>query len=620
MCGIVGAVSPRGVPVDLIDAARDRLAHRGPDAAGTWAGEFAALGHRRLSIIDLSAEADQPFASDDGRFVLTFNGEIYNHRQLRRELEQRGRRFHTTSDTEVLLHAFAEWREACLPKLSGMFAFAIWDCEERSLFCARDRVGEKPFYYASLGDTFVFASELKALCDWPGFRREIDYSAIVDFLTLGFVAEPKTAFVHGATLPAGQWMRVHVDEGRHRLDGPHVWWDLEFAPDRDERDWESAIRAALGRAADEMTFADVPLGVFLSGGVDSSCVVAAAAGHGHAIRTFTIGFAEAGYDERPYAARVATVLGTGHTERLVDIEDVEAVRETLLWHFDEPFGDYASIPMYELCRATRRDITVALSGDGADELFGGYRKYARLALRERLSHPLARASVSAGSRVAGALGLRGRISDRLRVHAGDATTMLTDTLVTGFPPAMLRHAARGPLLEVASMYGPADVVAPLLERAAPADVGLLNAMRYLDVKLTLNGDMLVKLDRASMAVALEVRPVFLHRDVIDVARRIPPELLASRREPKRLLKATARGWLPSDIIDRPKHGFALPLPVWLRMDGAEAVGVHELHATRDLLDLQFVENAVTEHRNTSLDATAVLYRVGLLERWLDMWG
>jgi asparagine synthase (glutamine-hydrolysing) len=620
MCGIVGAVSPRGVPVDLIDAARDRLAHRGPDAAGTWSGPIAALGHRRLSIIDLSAEADQPFESEDGRFVLTFNGEIYNHRQLRRELEQRGRRFRTTSDTEVLLHAFSEWREGCLPKLSGMFAFAIWDCEERSLFCARDRVGEKPFYYASLGDTFVFGSELKAISDWPGFRREIDYRAIVDFLTLGFVAEPKTAFVSGHTLPAGQWMRVHVDDGGHQVDGPHGWWDLEFDPDRNERDWEAAIRAALAGAAREMTYADVPLGAFLSGGVDSSCIVAAASSHGHAIRTFTIGFAEADYDERPYAARVAAALGTSHTERLVAAEDAEGIRETLLWHFDEPFGDYASIPMYHLCRATRRDITVALSGDGADELFGGYRKYARLALRERLSHPLARASVSAGTRVASALRLHGRLPDRLRVHAGDATTILTDTLVTGFTPAMLRRAARGPLLDAARAYGPADVVAPILERAAPDEVGLVNAMRYLDLKLTLNGDMLVKVDRASMAVALEVRPVFLHREVIDLARRIPPEQLAAPRAPKRLLKAAARGWLPSDIVDRPKHGFALPLPSWLRMSGADAVGVHTLHATRDLIDVQFFEDALGQHRTTTVDATAVLYRVGLLERWLDMWG
>jgi asparagine synthase (glutamine-hydrolysing) len=617
MCGIVGALSDRRVDGALLERMRDRLAHRGPDAAGLWSSSDGriCLGHRRLSIIDLSPDANGPFPSADRRFVVTFNGEIYNFRALRRELERAGVVFRTRSDTEVLVEAFRRWGEACLERLSGMFAFALWDEETQRLFCARDRAGEKPFYYASTSRSFVFASELKALLPWPGFRRELDHAALADFLTFGFVPDPKSIWEGARKLPPGHAMWVELGADGPRAGQPWPWWDWQLHTGGED-DWEERIRDALAAAAVEMSYADVPVGAFLSGGVDSSSVTAALSRAGQPVHAFTVGFDDADFDERPFAREVAALTRTPHTERTVRPDDVEHVfRDTVLWHFDEPFNDHSYLPTYYVCREARRSITVALSGDGGDELFAGYPKYTRVARRHgierRLTRPVTQL-VAAGAHAV----LPWR--ERLAPYLQGPGEMLATTLATAHPMDELRAAARGGLAETLEDYDPMDAVAAYLAKAPPEEVGLVNAMRYLDFKLTLAGGILVKVDRASMAVSLEVRPVFLQRGMLDVAGALPPDRLADRREPKKLLRSSLRGWLPDSILDRPKAGFAMPLGRWLRGDlqGLTAVGDGPLG---ELLDPAYVRATAKAHLAGVREETARLHSLVFLEHWLEKW-
>jgi asparagine synthase (glutamine-hydrolysing) len=624
MCGIVGALAPDPVDLDWVARMRDEVAHRGPDHAGIWRGEDGriCLGHRRLAIIDLDVEANQPFHSHDGRFVLTFNGEIYNYRSLRAELQRDGAVIRTKSDTEVLLEAFRRWGERSLERLSGMFAFAIWDRESRRLFCARDRAGEKPFYYAVSGGAFIFGSELKALTAWPRFERRLHHPGVIDFLTLGFVADPKTIWEGCYKLPAAHAMWVDWrPDGPPVVEAPRSYWDLTFDPDTTRADWSDQIRAALTGAAQEMAVSDVPLGTFLSGGVDSSAVTAALSRAGIPPRTFTIGFAEAGYDERPYARAVAQRYQTLHTERVVDAGDVGSVLQKLIWHYDEPFNDYSYLPTFYLCREARRQITVALSGDGGDELFAGYGKYQRLRIRQTAGRLLpawaGRLTAAAADRV---LAADSRARRTVAHYGRDARAALADMLMLGFTPSALRAAARGPLAEALRHYDPRDTVEHHLRQAPPERVGLVDAMRYLDLKLTLGGGILVKVDRASMAVALEVRPVLLHRDVMLLAGRIPAHRLAHFRSSKVALKDAMRPWLPSEILDRPKMGFAMPLGRWLTSPTDRLFGAAPPKArTTELLEPELMGRLQDRHARGVTDHTARIHSLVLLERWLNLW-
>lgn len=621
MCGIAGAVSRRHVDAEILERMRDLLVHRGPDAAGSWASEDgrACLVHRRLAIIDPTPDADQPFVSGDGRYAVTLNGEIYNFRSLRAELEQAGASFRTRSDTEVLLEAYRHYGERCLDHISGMFAFAIWDEERRTLFCARDRAGEKPFYYAVIGDAFVFASELKALLCWPGFRRELDPSALVDFLTFGFVPDPKSIWVGASKLPPAHTLTVELNRDLLRVQPPRPYWDLVFDPDGSVEDWGSCVRESLIESAREMSYADVPVGAFLSGGIDSSSVTAALTYAGHDVRTFTIGFEDADFDERRYARKVAAAYGSHQTERTVRADDVETVfRDAILWHYDEPFADYSYLPTYYVCREARESITVALTGDGGDELFAGYGKYTLLARRRAihraLTAPGARALVFAGRLVAPE-----SLGKRLRPYEVAPDELLLSTLVTGTPPAVLRAAARGSLAQALSGYDPADAVAPHLRRTPPAEVGLVNAMRYLDLKLTLGAGILTKVDRAAMAVSLETRPVYLNRRILELAGRIPARLLADGTEAKKVLRRAFRPWLPPSILDRPKMGFAMPLGRWLRGDLRTLTDQLSKTALDEFIDPRFTANVVSDHLADAAQRTAELHNLVFLGHWLDTW-
>jgi asparagine synthase (glutamine-hydrolysing) len=623
MCGIVGVLATTPVEGQLVARMRDQLTHRGPDHAGLWLSADArtCLGHRRLAIVDLTPEANQPFVSHDGRYVLTFNGEIYNFQPLRAELLALGARLSTQSDTEVLLEGYRYWGANCLDRLSGQFAFAIWDTVDRRLFCARDRTGEKPFYYALVDGTFLFASELKALLLWPGFRRRIHYPALVDYLSFGFIPDPRTIWEGCHKLPAGHHLCVTVrSDGTLHQDEPIPYWDLEFRPDDSVTDWTEILLETLLRVSKEMAFADVPVGAFLSGGVDSSSVTAALSKAGCSLTSFTIGFGEPEYDERPFAREVATRYSDHHVERVVSGEDVGAVLRQLVWHYDEPFNDYSYLPTFYLCRQARQAITVALSGDGADELFAGYRKYQRIALRQAvngfLPSPVRRVLKGAGSLLRPTSQTR-----RTLFHYGlDSPEMLTDMLTLGLPHTAIRAAARGPLAEAAEGYAPLDTIRSLLRKAPPSEVGLINAMRYLDLKLTLGGDILVKVDRASMAVSLEVRPVYVHRDMLDLASRIPADRLADRNHAKRALKEALRSWLPPSILDRRKMGFAMPLKKWLAGDLRTLFGEqHKRSPVDDLVDATLLERTVQTHASGQADLTAVIHSLFFLKHWMAQW-
>jgi asparagine synthase (glutamine-hydrolysing) len=624
MCGIVGAVSNAPLNQKLIEEMRDRLVHRGPDHGGLWSSddERACFGHRRLSIIDLSPEANQPFVSHDGRFVITYNGEIYNFKVLREQLQAQGLKFYTNSDTEVLIESFRQWGDRCLEHLSGMFAFALWDRAEKRLFCARDRAGEKPFYYTMLDGSFVFASELKALLPFPGFRQELDYTALVDFLSLGFVAEPKSIWKDCYKLPAGHSISVLVKpDGSLEMTEPQAYWDWEFNPDYSVKNWETRILETLQTASKEMAFADVPVGTFLSGGVDSSSVTAALSKAGCSVQTFTIGFDEQDYDERPWARMVAERYQTTHTEKNVGASDITADFQKMLWHYDEPFNDYSYLPTFHVCREARKSITVALSGDGGDEMFAGYRKYQRLGLRQNIEWLMPKPLASfLGIGVNSLFPETSRWRRTMLQYTMDSSATMLDALTLGLPHRALKQVARGELAETLKHYSPMDVVAPLLRKAPPAEVGFVNSMRYLDLKLTLAGDILVKVDRASMAVSLEVRPVYLHKDIMTLAARIPPELLADRRHSKEVLKRALKKWLPESLLYRRKMGFAMPLKNWigngLLNSFAQKNGKNPVD---EVLDPNLLKTAAQKHLSGEADMTSTIHSLFFLKHWLNRW-
>jgi asparagine synthase (glutamine-hydrolysing) len=627
VCGIVGVVGGAGIDPQVVARMRDTLQHRGPDHAGLWrsANGEACFGHQRLAIIDLDARANQPMCSPDGRFVIVFNGEIYNFRLLATELRKAGVALRTESDTEVLIEAYRLWGDAALDRLSGMFAFALWDARERHLICARDRAGEKPFYYAVHDGRFVFGSEIKALLQWPGLPRRLDHEALVDYLSFGFVPDPKSIWLDVRKLAPAHAMTVSLDAaGGVLVAAPRRYWSLRFGQPARTAVTGERIRAALIAAADEMAVADVPLGSFLSGGVDSSAVTAALSLAGHRVRSFTIGFDDMAYDERPWARKVAR-YATEHVERTVSTDDMMSVLQPLQHHYDEPFADYSSIPTYALCREARRSITVALSGDGADELFAGYRKYQRLARRAELRHllPVGAARVLADlARVTLREGNHWRRT--LAQYGLPVPRMLADMLCHAFAPDLLRQVARGPLAETLRHYSAAACVEQTLA-AADADASAMNpidAMRQLDFALTLPGDMLVKVDRASMAASLEVRPLFLHRALMELAASIPGAELAHPDAAKLALKDAVRPWLPADLIDRRKQGFALPLPKWLTQASEvaeEMFGDAHSGELTELLDLQRLASLRRSHAGGEADFSGALYATYTLDRWFATW-
>ncbi|MBS3927924.1 MAG: amidotransferase 1, exosortase A system-associated [Sphingomonadales bacterium] len=575
MCGIAGIFhlsTPKPVDPLRVERMCDAMAHRGPDGAGVWTAPGVGLGHRRLSIIDI-AGSPQPMASTDGAAMLVFNGEIYNYRELREELKGAGAEFHTDGDSEVILAAWQRWGPDCVTRLHGMFAFAIYDQRQRTLFLARDRLGVKPLFYAPLSDgSLAFASELKGLLAHPLLRREVDPLAIEDYLTWGYVPDHRSILQGVMKLPAGHTLLLRHDAP---LPAPSQYWDVSFAERRKGRaaDLEAELLHLMRQAVTSRMVSDMPLGAFLSGGVDSSAVVALMAeASREPVKTCSIGFDVAAADESTYAEQIARKFATDHRARTVSPDDFEHL-DALVGMFDEPFADASALPTWRVCQLARETVTVALSGDGADEAFAGYRRQVFQHGEDRVRSLLPQALRGP---VFGGLGAIYPKADWAPRPLRAKTTLLAlaGTSEEGYSravsiiPPELRQTLYSP--EFLRLRGDYRAEQPFEEvmRKAQARSGLDRA-QYADLKFWLPGDILTKVDRTSMAVSLEAREPLLDHRLIEFAASLPEHLRVRRGEGKWLLKKTMQRYLPDDILYRPKQGFVTPIAQWFRGPLAE---------------------------------------------------
>lgn len=649
MCGIAGlvdSVSGRGEMGETCRRMTDTLVHRGPDASGCWHEGPVALGHRRLAIVDLTEAGAQPMLSACGRYAFAFNGEIYNSSELRTEVERdpyfvsaviawRGH-----SDTEVFLAAIAAWGvEAALKRSVGMFAFALWDRRERVLFLARDRLGEKPLYYGRLKGAFVFASELKALRRHPAWHGAIDRDALALYMRHNYLPAPHTIHQEVYKLPPGTLLKLPADGGEPSM---AAYWSLLDAAERGlGMPWQEGAEAAedeleglLRQAVAGQMLSDVPLGAFLSGGIDSSTVVALMqACSSKPVRTFSIGFSECGFDEAPHARAVADHLGTEHCELYVTSKEALAVIEDIPRIFDEPFADSSQIPTLVLSRLVRRHVTVALSGDGGDELLGGYERYP-YALdiyrrQTRLPRFLRRSLAATISGVAPAtwdrLGnivrpLMPQRYARIR-EVGAKAHKLAGMLRRDDPVTIYRdlvsHWSRRDEVVIGGCEKPSAfaTAGEFAERH-----GLFNAMLYLDYVSYLPDDILVKVDRAAMSASLETRMPFLDHRLIEFAWRLPPSMKLSGGAGKWLLRRVLGRHVPTELFERPKMGFGIPLGQWLRgplRDWAESLLDSRRLQEEGYFDAAVVRSRWDAHLAGTADWQYLLWDVLMFQSWLE---
>jgi asparagine synthase (glutamine-hydrolysing) len=576
------------------------------------------LGHRRLAIIDLST-GDQPMASADGSAWIIYNGEVYNYRELRQELIEQGFRFRTTSDTEVVLTAYLAWGPECVRRLRGMFAFAVWDQRGRRLFLARDRVGIKPLVYAWDGRALRFASELKAILEDAAVPRELDWEAVRDYFTYHYIPAPRTIFQGIRKLPPASYLVCSLDGGE-----PEVvrYWDLRMAPEarESETEWAAELEHLLHEAVRLHMVSDVPVGAFLSGGIDSSSVVACMASASSApVKTFSIGFDEQDFDELRYARLVATRYGTEHFEMVLK-PDVMSVLPRLSWQLDEPFADASAVPTYCVSRITRDHVTVALSGDGGDESFAGYRRYAEAARKHdhldrgalSLLKPLLR---WAGARRAP--GARGREFLQAASLSGIDRYIRMLTYQT---PESLGGLLTPEAAARVDLDGPLRTLRALAAGAGTSDY--VSTMQYLDLHHYLPDDILAKVDRTSMLASLESRVPLLDHVVMEHAARMPSGLKLREGRGKHILKQAMRGHLPAEILTRPKMGFGVPLAGWFRgelRDFARDVLTDARTRERGIVRPDVVSGLLDAHQAGSRDYSARLWALMSFELWCRNW-
>jgi len=619
MCGIAGYAERGGRPADpeVVRRMTRVLAHRGPDGEGIACRGAVGLGHRRLAIIDLSTGA-QPMVNDDGSLWITFNGEIYNFRELRPQLETLGFVFRTTSDTEVILRAYEAWGEGCLGRLRGMFAFAIWDERRRHLFVARDRVGIKPLVYSWDGQRFLFASELKAILEIPDVSRDLDWEALREYFTYQYVPCPRTIFRAIRKLPPACWLRFPLDGGEPRIER---YWDLPFEPERvtSEQEWRERLRHTLAEAVRIHLVSDVPIGAFLSGGVESSTVVGLMSQcSGTTVRTSSTGFNDEDFDELRYARQVAQRYGTEHYEFVVKPDALEVLPK-LAWQFDEPFADSSSIPTYYVSKMTREHVTVALSGDGGDEAFAGYHRYASaVTLARRLDgrlpallRPLFRLGarlLPPGASGQAYLGLLG--ASPLERYFRLVSFQRAETLAR-----LLTREAQ------AAMEG-GSPWKRLEEHAQHVTGDYLSTLQQLDILSYLPEDILTKVDRASMLVSLESRVPLLDHVLLELTAQIPSSLKLSDGRGKHILKQAVAGLLPTEVLERRKMGFGVPLARWFRKPLAGYLRdllLSERASQRGLVKPEVVSSILREHQTGARDHSAQIWALLILEEWCRMW-
>jgi asparagine synthase (glutamine-hydrolysing) len=621
ICGWVYADPDFPVPEALLHRAAEAMRHRGPDEEGLYAGVGVGLGMRRLAVID-RAGGSQPMWSDDRRYAIVYNGEIYNHGPLRQELEILGYTFRTRCDTEVVVKGFAEWGAELLPRLNGMFAFAVWDQREKSLFLARDRLGQKPLYYHEGAQAFGFASEIKSLLVHPQTPREPDLQAISDFLTFKYVPAPRTGFRDIRKLPAGHW-------ARYRNGGLQIeaYWDPDPAGRTPLPAAEALGRVgqALRESVSARLMSDVPLGVMLSGGVDSSLVAAEAAARRPGVGTYTIGFDDPAYDESAHAAAVAGHLGTAHHVETVAPEGL-ADLDLLVRHLEEPLGDSSALPLLALCRLTRRHVTVALAGDGGDELGAGYPRYRWDARAGRLGAVpgfgrLARTAGGLLERLAATRELGRRMSKFGRTAALEPVERYTRWFAC-FRSGEKRALLAPEVLREVEIGGEAAHFRPWFRRAGGLDP--MTRLQYVDLKRFLADDLLLKGDKVSMAVSLEMRLPFLDHRLVEALLAVPPALHREGGELKALLKRLAAARVPREAVYRRKQGFEVPLARWFR-GGLQGAAAERLAPRRlaagGLLNPEAVGALLERARLGRTDVGHQLYCLLVLEAWhRAFWG
>ena len=650
MCGIAGLFDP-GLTTGAepmghrVATMAGTLAHRGPDAEGAWCDPEAGiyLGHRRLSVVDLGPGGSQPMHSPDGRWVVSYNGELYNHGALRDRLAGEGLVFRGHSDTEVLVGAIQAWGlDAALDRSEGMFAFALWDRRLHHLHLVRDRFGEKPLYYGWVGSTLAFASELKALRALPDFRPDIDRDAVALYLRHNCIPAPHTAYRGVAKLQPGRLVTFERQARPGRLPDSRAYWSARDGIDGARRRpvdgppdvLADRLEAVLSDAVAARMVADVPVGAFLSGGIDSSLVVALMQQRSRRpVRTFTVGFSDRAFDESTEAAAVAAHLGTDHTTLQISDDEAAGLLPRLPDIWDEPFGDVSAIPMHLVSRLARTEVTVCLSGDGGDELFAGYNRHAWL-------DPLWRRA--------------SWLPDPVRRTAGSALGHVPANLIGGAARATrflpTRMQLRNPVSKVAkvgkvlSAGGPEDAYLSLVSywddaeamvigagpsasvASRPTDWpdldGITEQMLWLDLTGYLPDDILTKLDRAAMATSLETRVPFLDRDVFDLAWRIPLTMKLHEGTTKWLLRQILHRHVPAGLVERPKMGFGFPIGAMLRGPlrpwGEELLGRRRL-TDQGLLDPEPVRQAWRDHQSGRRDLAHELWDVLALQAWIDRW-
>ncbi|HEU4925328.1 MAG TPA: XrtA/PEP-CTERM system amidotransferase [Burkholderiales bacterium] len=625
MCGITGIMDLKGrrpLSRELLSRMNETQHHRGPDAEGVHLEPGLGLGHRRLSIIDL-ATGQQPLYNEDRSVVVVFNGEIYNYQALIPELTQRGHVFRTRSDTEVIVHAWEEWGEKCVERFRGMFAFALWDGNRETLFLARDRLGVKPVYYALLPEgVLIFGSELKSLTVHPGLQRELDPLAVEDYFALGYVPEPRTIYKAARKLPPAHTLTLRRGEPPAE---PRAYWDVRFTLDNPigERDALAELVERLKESVRLRMISEVPLGAFLSGGVDSSAVVAMMASVSEQpVNTCSISFTDRAFDESAYARQVAERYRTRHFVDNVDSDDFDLI-DALARTYDEPYADSSAIPTYRVCQLARRHVTVALSGDGGDESFGGYRRYRLHAMEERLRRMLP-LSVRRP-----AFGLLGRMYPKAdwapQVFRAKTTFQaLARSSVEAYFHSMsfLKEDIRSRLYSNSLKaelggYSAVEVFHRHAERSGTDDA--LALAQYLDLKTYLVGDINTKVDRASMAHSLEVREPLMDHPLVEWLATLPSALKVRGREGKFLLKKTMEPHLPGGILYRPKMGFAVPLARWfrgpLRARLANAILGPRLEAT-GFFNRRYLQQLLREHQTGLRDQSTPLWTLLMFDAFL----
>ncbi len=623
MCGIAGFIDVRKSADAnelraLVTSMTDAIQHRGPDGSDAWVHDHVALGHRRLAIVDLTPSGAQPMASSSGRYMIIFNGEIYNFLDIRKELEGRGVSFKGTSDTEVMLAAFEVWGiEESLKKFAGMFACALYDLRERMLHLFRDRLGKKPLYFGYAGDHFAFASELKAFAVLPGFTGEQDHEALHLFTRHNFIPAPWSIYKGIFKLPQATWLSLPFDEiagtrnARDFLARAKPYWDLSGLARQNvrvanETEALAELENILGLATKQRMIADVPLGAFLSGGIDSSLVVALMQKNAsQPVRTYSIGFAEASHNESEYAKAVARHLGTDHTEFTVTADEARSVIPQLPDIYDEPFADASQIPTWHVCRLARQSVTVALSGDGGDEGFGGYNRYLLaqyvfpalqlfpLGLREALSSLQTRAGHQNLRRLLEVCGARDPSDFYRRIFSywQDTSAVLADG-----------HSPEVPL---------------------PPFVGSITRhMMMADSSFYLPDDILAKVDRASMAVSLETRAPLLDHRVLEYAWTLPDHFKVRGGKGKWILRQLLARHVPTELFERPKRGFGVPLAAWLR--GPLAPWMQDLLSAdrlrqQGLYRPEAIAPMVQQHLAGTHDWSYRLWGLIMYQAWHDRW-